>query len=74
MEISRRSRGDRLEPSQVMNILVGLGLPWLVSSAIEPVTMANHRTLEVMGLYQARHAHTCLIRKAVASLGRRLPH
>ena len=52
-----------------MNILVGLGLPWLVAAAIQPVTMANHRTLEVMGLDQARHAHPLF-----ASLGRRLPH
>ena len=53
-----------MERSQVMNILVGLGLPWLVAAAIQPVTMANHRTLEVMGLYQARIP--CLIRKVVA--------
>ena len=42
--------------SQIINILVGLGLPWFITnSAGSAIEIRGHHDLELMSLMQVRH-------------------
>mmetsp|Transcript_1570 Transcript_1570/g.5078 ORF Transcript_1570/g.5078 Transcript_1570/m.5078 type:complete len:187 (+) Transcript_1570:3-563(+) len=63
--------------SQILNILVGLGMPWLISClAGRPVRVRGHGQLEVMAYFQAANVsvYSLLILFATACTWRRGDH
>jgi len=63
--------------SQIINILIGLGLPWLICcTAGLPVAVRGHESIRVMALFQAANVslYTLLLLLATACTWRRGDH